>query len=36
MIEQFFTEIEGPDRDWQNEDYYGYTVEDCPELIIEP
>jgi hypothetical protein len=36
MIEQFFLEVEGPDRDWMEEDYYGYTDEDRQELIIEP
>ena len=35
MIEQFFTEIEGPDRDWQ-EDYEIYSDESRLQLIIEP
>jgi hypothetical protein len=34
MIEQFFTEIEGPDRDWQYEDYDMYEDRDRPELIM--
>ncbi len=28
-------EVEGPDRDWKEEDYYGYTDEDRMELIID-
>ena len=36
MIEQFFTEIEGPDRDWQEEDYDVFADEDRSVLIIEP
>ena len=36
MIEQFFLEVEGPDRDWMEEDYYGDTEKDRPELIMEP
>ncbi len=35
MIEQFFTEIEGPDRDWLSEDYDECSDEDRQELIIE-
>ncbi len=34
MIEQFFTEIEGPDRDWQQEDYDEYLDIDRQDLII--
>jgi hypothetical protein len=36
MIEQFFTEVEGPDRDWRDpddEDIYGEENRD--ELIVE-
>ncbi len=37
MIKQFFKEIEGPDRDWEQYDNYDvYTDVDQPELIIEP
>jgi hypothetical protein len=33
MIEQFFTEVEGPDRDWQ--DYDAYEDDDRAELMME-
>ncbi len=36
MIEQFFTEVEGPDRDWMKDDYDRFNDEDRQELIIEP
>ena len=34
MIDQFFTEVEGPDRDWQD-DYDVFGEEDRSELRIE-
>jgi hypothetical protein len=33
MIEQFFKDVEGPDRDWQDQEYEIY--EDRQELIVE-
>ncbi len=32
MIAQFFTEVEGPDRDWKDD--YGYEDEDRESLFI--
>ena len=37
MIEQFFTDVEGPDRDWEqydNSDIFGED-DDRSELIVE-
>ena len=37
MIDQFFTEVEGPDRDWQQDDDYDDMIgeDDLPsELMI--
>lgn len=28
MIDQFFTEVEGPDRDWQLEEYLALSVDE--------
>ncbi len=33
MIEQFFKDVEGPDRDWQDQEYEIY--EDRQELIVD-
>ena len=35
MINQFFTEIEGPDRDWQQEDTFYLLEEDQVESVTE-
>ena len=35
MIEQFFTEVEGPDRDWRDPDEDIYGEENRDELIVE-
>jgi hypothetical protein len=35
MLEQFFTEVEGPDRDWQEDDYEVYSNENRLPLIID-
>ena len=35
MIEQFFTEEEGPDRDWQKYDYDVFQEDDRDELADE-
>ena len=34
MIEQFFTELEGPDRDWQDYDLGILLEEDRISLIV--
>ena len=33
MIDQFFTEVEGPDRDWSEDDYDVFDEEDRDQLI---
>ncbi len=36
MIEQFFTEEEGPDRDWQEDNYEIYDEDgDCAEMLVD-
>ena len=34
MIEQFFTEVEGPDRDWTDPDENIFGEEEREELIL--
>jgi hypothetical protein len=33
MIDQFFTEVEGPDRDWQSDDF-NYFDDERDELTV--
>jgi hypothetical protein len=33
MIDQFFTEVEGPDRDWQSDDF-DYFDDERDELTV--
>ena len=35
MIDQFFKEVEGPDRDWHDEDYEIEMDHERPTLLIE-
>jgi hypothetical protein len=35
MIEQFFTEEEGPDRDWQRQEHDVFVIEDREELVVD-
>jgi hypothetical protein len=36
MIEQFFTEVEGPDRDWREEDYYLFDEDRLQLIVTDP